>query len=230
VSEHAQQRSVVVLAFRCGIIRVVNQGEETVMTALPVLGQKQYTAEAFEALCQLPDYLDARIELIEGKIVEMSPTQPKHGYVTPLVIMVLLAFVKPRQLGVIFGGETGFVLFSEPGKKQTVVAPDVAYVSKERLPSLKTQGFMRIAPDLAVEVISPSERPGKVQEKVELYLRAGTRLVWNLYPERVQVVVHTPHGVRTYHAADTLDGGDVLPDFSVTVRDLFDEPLLHESM
>jgi Uma2 family endonuclease len=198
------------------------------MTALPVLEQKQYTAEAFEALCQLPDYLDARIELIEGKIVEMSPTQPKHGYTTITISAVLWNFVKPRGLGVVFGGETGFILPSETGQKQTVVAPDVAYVSKERLPSLETPGFMRIAPDLAVEVISPSERSGKVQEKVELYLRAGTRMVWNLYPEQVQVVVHTPHGVRTYHAANTLDGGDVLPGFQVMVAQLFELPLLKD--
>jgi Uma2 family endonuclease len=97
----------------------------------------------------------------------------------------------------------------------------VAFISRARQPQLPREGFNPIPPDLAVEVISPSDSYSDVSRKVQRYLRHGTALVWVVDPETQTVMVHTPTSAKPFGLEDTLDGGDVLPGFKLAVRDIF---------
>jgi Uma2 family endonuclease len=121
-------------------------------------------------------------------------------------------YVRTRELGVVYAAETGFTLAGHP---DTVRAPDVAFVSREHLPSPEPVGFPDLAPDLVVEVLSPGERPGELLAKIADWLSAGTRLVWVIDPERRLARVYRQDGTeRIVAAAETLDGEDVVPGFS----------------
>jgi Uma2 family endonuclease len=156
-------------------------------------------------------------ELIEGELVPMAPTGGEHGQLQVTVGSLLRGHVRATGSGTVFG-ETGFVL--DDGE-HTVLAPDVAYVSASRLPADQT-GYLKLAPDLAIEIVSPGNLPGDVERKVALYLQSGVRVIWIIYPSQRQVVVHSPgEAPRIYGVADTLPGDDVLPGFSVPVAEIF---------
>lgn len=161
-----------------------------------------------------------RLELVRGEILEMVPPGGEHGEVTFEIGRRIGNLVKERKLGRVTAAETGYILFSDP---YTVRAPDVGFVSSARTSERLPKGYIPFAPDLAVEVISPGDTAGEVHEKVLEFLRAGTCLVWVLYPESRTVVVHTSDSAHTLTEQDTLDGGDMLPGFSVSVRELFPE-------
>jgi Uma2 family endonuclease len=114
-----------------------------------------------------------RFELVKGALVPMSPTGDEQGIVAMWFGYLIMNFVVEHGLGDVTAAETGFVLVAEP---RTVRAPDVGFIAKERLPEL-TGGFYQIAPDLAVEVVSPSDNAKEIRAKVNDYLEAGTRLV-----------------------------------------------------
>lgn len=161
---------------------------------------------------------DKRTELVRGVIIVREPAGFRHGDVAMSLALVISQFVRTHNLGRVLAAETGFKLFSNP---DTVRAPDVAFVSPDRIPDPPPRGFAPFAPDLAVEVLSPDDRPGEVLEKVADWLRAGTRLIWEIDPER--------RGARAWRAdgtmslltdADALDGEDVLPGFSCTLREI----------
>jgi Uma2 family endonuclease len=163
---------------------------------------------------------EGRWELIDGELVEMSPSGSLASSIAAGIVFLLYGFVTPRRLGTVYGADGGFVLF--PGR-EILRVPDVAFVRAERLPAEEDQvGFLRLAPDLAVEVLSPSERPGDIAAKVQMYLDAGVRLVWLVDPRARTVMVHAPAThVRILGESDEIDGGDVLPGFQVAVADLF---------
>lgn len=99
--------------------------------------------------------------------------------------------------------------------------PDVSFVAAARVQRI-TEGYYYLAPDLAVEIISPSERPGKIHKKLGDYFRSGVRQVWLVYPEKKQVVIHQPDGTATtYSEHDTLSGAEVLPAFTLDIKSLF---------
>jgi len=163
---------------------------------------------------------EARYELIEGRLVPMSPTGLLHGDVELALAAALRAFVHPRRLGRVVVGEVGFVLRRDP---DTVRAADVAFIRAERLPpeGLPT-GFFEGAPDLAVEILSPSDRYPDLLYKISQWLEAGTQQVWVVDPARRTVTIFQPDGtLRLLHEPDELDGGDLLPGFRCPVRDLF---------
>ncbi len=132
----------------------------------------------------------------------------------------LLQFVLPRDLGVVTGADGTFILSRED---RVVLIPDVAFVAKDRLPPAdRRQRFFDGPPDLAVEIVSPSNRQSEVAEKVRLWLRFGTRLVWVVDPSNRTVAVWTADGtMRLLRETDELDGGEVLPGFLVAVAELF---------
>jgi Uma2 family endonuclease len=151
---------------------------------------------------------DVRCELVDGEIVEMSPAGGRHGQICVGIIGVLREFVKPRALGRLFDSSTGFRL-----PNGNVRAPDVSFVAAERA-SVVDAGFVPLAPDLAVEVLSPSDQPRQVLDKIGDYLSAGTRLVWVVDPVTGSVAVYRAlTDVRTVAADESLDGGDVLAGF-----------------
>ena len=172
-----------------------------------------------EELLRFPDD-GKRYELIEGTLNEMSPAGTEHGLVAMNAGAILHQFVRQRKLGGVFAAETGFVLSSDP---DTVRAPDVAFVAADRLPSGGLPaGYMRLAPDLVVEVVSPSDTASHLQSKVYDWLDAGCRLVWVVYPATRSVTVfRSRRDVRAVGEEDTLDGSPVFDGFNIQVRDLF---------
>jgi Uma2 family endonuclease len=160
-----------------------------------------------------------RYDLIRGVLKQMSPTGFRHLKVAGTAIWLLSEYVVPRGLGGV-GGEGGFVLELDP---DTVLAPDVAFVRTERLPPEdQWDRFARLAPDLVMEIVSPSDTRADVEEKVGLYLAAGVPLVLVVDPRRRTVRVRTPDGGdRLLTETDELDGGTVLPGFRVPVARIF---------
>lgn len=165
-------------------------------------------------------------ELVEGVLVKMSSTGGGHGDLAQDLGWALRGWVKPRGLGRVVAAETGFVI-SQPGQPDTVLAPDTAFVRAERLPSRDTpewDGFWRLAPDLVAEVASPSQTSHEIAAKARVWLTAGARLVWVIWPARRQVDVWQPGSdqpVATLNISDALDGIDVLPGFTYALVELF---------
>jgi len=154
-----------------------------------------------------------RTELVRGVLVVREPAGYQHGVVAMNITLVLGGFVRTRGLGHLLAAETGFKLFSNP---DTVRAPDVAFISSDRVPVPAPQGFAALAPDLAVEVLSPDDRAGEVLEKVGDWLNAGVKLVWVIDPRRRVARVYRPDGTETHVTErDALDGEDVLPGLSI---------------
>jgi len=155
---------------------------------------------------------DKRTELVRGVLVVREPAGSRHGLVAMNLGAELASYVRRAGLGGVFAAETGFKLFTNP---DTVRAPDVAFVKRERLAEAVTRGFPSLAPDLAVEVLSPDDRPGEVLAKVADWLSAGTRLVWVIDPERRLARVYRADGSETVVTGDeTLEGEGVVPGFS----------------
>jgi len=174
-----------------------------------------------EDLLALPDD-GKRYELVEGELQEMPPVSGPHGRDGLRIGSQFLVYAETHDLGEAYGADTGFILSRNP---DTVRAPDAAFVRKERLVEIDAEGFLPLAPDLAVEVVSPSNTVNEMSRKVQEYLDAGTAIVWVVEPQRRQVTVYTPDVIaRIYRDGDVLDGGDVLPGFTLSVTYIFDGP------
>jgi Uma2 family endonuclease len=165
-----------------------------------------------------------RHEIVTGYLLSEPPASFDHGMVAANLHRALLLFVEARGLGSILSADTGFLLARSP---DTVRAPDVAFLSKGRIQaSAGVTGFFPGAPDLAVEVLSPSDRPDRAHGKVADYLAAGARMVWIVDPARKSVIVHgSLLSPRVLGPSDTLEGGDLLPGFTIPVAALFDRGL-----
>ena len=163
---------------------------------------------------------DQRYELVKGDLYEMAPAGGRHGSVALNIGALLNTYVKANQLGNTFGAETGFILGRNP---DTVLAPDASFVALGRLPQGELPiGYIELAPDLVVEVISPSDRDREVQDKVADWLRPGTLLVWIIYPAtRTVTVYRSLDDLENLSEEDSLDGGQVVPGFSCQIRELF---------
>ena len=171
-----------------------------------------------EELADLPDD-GQKYELMRGELVTMAPAGRRSGRLGLEIGVHLAAHVKSRGLGETYGADTGFILARNP---DIVLAPDASFVREERLQDLGEDGFLLLAPDLAVEVISSSERAGHISAKVMEYLDAGVRLLWLIDPRRKFVTVYTPdRRASILREPDELDGGDVLPGFRLPLSELF---------
>ena len=159
-------------------------------------------------------------ELIRGELTTMAPPGFQHGRFSSRFDRRLGNYVEANGLGEVTG-EVGFRLADDP---DTVRAPDVAFIRRDRLPTGDAaRGYFHGAPDLAVEVISPNDLYTEVDDKVAEWLEHGTRLVFVVNPRRRTVAVHRPgQPVTILGIDDTLDGEDVVPGWSLPLRDLFD--------
>jgi Uma2 family endonuclease len=163
-----------------------------------------------------------RTELVRGRLVVREPAKRRHGAVAARVVAVIDAYLETNPIGEVYGAETGFTLFRHP---DTVRAPDAAYLRLDRIPTEECAGFDEVAPDLVVEVLSPGDRTRMVRAKVSDWLRAGTRLVWLIDPQRRVGAVHRADGSATALTEDdAFHGEDVLPEFSVSLQRLLTRP------
>jgi len=155
-------------------------------------------------------------EISAGRLITMPPPHFSHAKVALSVLKALLRYLAAEHWEVI--PEAGYVLCSDP---LTVRQPDLSVLSKKRFDTTK-RGYCTGAPELAIEVISPSDDEDEIKLKIAQYLQYGTIEVWVLYPTTRQVQVFRADGGSTVlNASDTLDGGPVLPGFSIAVSDLF---------
>ena len=175
---------------------------------------RRYTVEEIE---RLPE--DETFELLRGEPLPERPTGLNHGDTTLECAGRLRAVVKRDRLGLVVT-EVGFFLPTEP---ETLLAPDIAFIQRDRLPPpSEWGGFQRLAPDLAVEVVSPHDTVGEVNDKTLTYLDTGVRMVWVIDSRRRIVAVYTPDGIaRILRETDVLNCGDVIPGLSMPVADLF---------
>ena len=151
-----------------------------------------------------------RTELLRGVLRVREPAGDRHGRVTVNLTIRLGTHVEREGLGQLFAAETGFTLSRTP---DTVRAPDIAFVRRHRLPE-PTRGFLELAPDLVVEVLSPSDRPGEMLAKVGDWLDAGAALVWVIDPERRLARIYRADGTESVLEGESaLLGEDVLPGF-----------------
>jgi Uma2 family endonuclease len=161
-----------------------------------------------------------RYELVKGELIEMSPASPRHGRIAMRFGALIEQHVRQKNLGAIYAAETGFKLQENP---DTVRAVDAAFIAQSRIPPEgEPEGFWAIAPDLVVEVVSPSDSAQAIQSKVTDWLTAGCRLVWVVYPDNQTVTEYRSlTEVRVLTTADNLTGRDVLSDFACPVQELF---------
>lgn len=161
-----------------------------------------------------------RVELIRGVLRVMEAPGFRHGSVSASLAVALVPFVRAGKLGTVVAGDTGFILTQNP---DTVRAPDIAFVRAERVPYPSPAGYLTGAPDLAVEVLSPNDRPGEVLTKVGDWLEAGARLVWIIDPARRVARVYRADGSDAVVREDeALVGEDVLPGYSCLLREILE--------
>jgi Uma2 family endonuclease len=181
----------------------------------PVLLEEQYTAEDLLAMAD-----DHRYELVHGQLEERA-MGAKAGLVAANVIALLRPYVRGKELGFVFASDCGYQYL--PHELRHVRYPDGSFVCKGRLPNDEPpDGHIRLAPDLAIEVVSPNDLAYKVEEKIEEYLHNGVRLIWLIYPSTRRVYVLRPNNqITRLSPADELSGEDVVPGFVCSVADLF---------
>jgi Uma2 family endonuclease len=162
---------------------------------------------------------DKRSELIRGRLIVREPAGARHGLVAAEIARRMGNHTHDTGLGYTYAAETGFKIETDP---DTVRAPDVAFVSRERTTAPGPEGFFDIAPDLAVEVLSHDDRPGAVLAKVGDWINAGCRLVWVVDTEKRVGRIYRADGSESLLDRDgVLDGEDVLPGLSIPIAELF---------
>ena len=170
-------------------------------------------------LWNIPDH-GGRAELVKGELRTMSPAGYGHGRVTMRLAARLFNHVDACRLGDVVAAETGFIIARDP---DTVRAPDIGFVRQERIPKTgRPAKFWNGPPDLAVETMSPNDTNSEIDEKVQEWVAAGTRLVWVLDPRQQTVTVYLPDSTaKILAASDVLRGADVIPGFEISVAELF---------
>ena len=172
-----------------------------------------------EELARLPDD-GYRYELVEGRLIRMSPVTFDHGRIVMQLGARLYRHLERAPSGVVVT-DVGFTLASNP---DTVRGPDIAFLRNERVPARGKRGFVKGAPDLVIEVLSPEDRPGETRTKVEGYLARGVTLVAVIDPDDKTATVFRSGAARVKLESETdiLDLGDVIPGFSCQLREIFE--------
>ena len=179
--------------------------------------EKLITAEEF---FRMPDAEDgSQYELVRGELIKMPPPNPRHGQCCLAVGAALRDFAKKQKLGWVATNDPGVILQRDP---DTVRGPDVAFWSSQRLAQLPNS-YTEVVPDLAVEVVSPTDTHRQLSERVLDFLRHGVRMVWVVDPDqRIATVYRSRQDVRILEESEEVDGGDVLPGFRCRVSEFFD--------
>ena len=177
--------------------------------------QKLMTADE---LLAMPRGDGRKYELIRGVLVEKMPTGRPHAIVVTLIAIVVGTFVVTRDYGEVHTGDPGYLLEIGP---DTVRAPDVGWIAPGRIAE-DTTGYPNLAPDLAIEVKSPSNSYPALHRKAEMWLSYGVRQVWIADPDYATITIYRPGSAPVLLTEDdTIDGGDLLPGFTAPVWSLF---------
>jgi Uma2 family endonuclease len=171
-----------------------------------------------EELLALPKD-DGKYELVDGELERMPPARPEHGKTTISLGSEVCIFVKKHKLGYCYDGQTGFWM-----KSGNLRSPDISFIPTARAKTLErdSQAFYKGAPDLAIEVLSPTERPKATAGKLKDYFESGTRLAWVVNnPTRTVRVHRDAQNFTLLRIGDTSDGEDVLPGFKLPLAELF---------
>lgn len=184
--------------------------------------KRLYTVDDLYVLQGWDGTRDRKYELIDGELIEMSPTNLLHQWLASELSGEIRDYVKRNDLGFV-GVEGGF---SPIGDRHTLRAPDVAFVRKDRMPQPLPQTFAGFMPDLAVEIKSPNDTMVELREKAAWYLQHGTRLVWLVLPDQqgVEVCRQDDNGAlacKTVGPNGILSGEDLLPGFKLEMVKLF---------
>lgn len=187
---------------------------------------KPMTAEEFAQWVQRPENADRFFELKRGKVIEMPPPIPWHGFITSQITKILGRHTDTSGIGFVLSNDAGVVVEQNP---DTVRGPDVSYFTETFADEAQLESFLRkyltTPPVIAVEVLSPSDRVNRIAAKVDEYLAFGVKQVWVVDPETKDVAVHRPGKSMTLLEGDAeLLGGDDLPGFSCRVSDFFRLP------
>lgn len=188
--------------------------------AVPEAAGRRYTADSLSAL---PED-DWAYELVEGRLVRMPPPSTEHGKLEVRLAVALYNASSASDLGTVYGGDAGFDLTLPGEAGPTILGADVAFVRAERLAALTVPStYIPGAPDLVVEIASPSQFRPELGAKAWLWLRRGASLVWVVWPQRQELDVWTPgqEMPRILRLGDAVEGGDVLPGFTLSLADLF---------
>lgn len=171
-----------------------------------------------EELMRLPDS-PFRHELINGELITMPLPKPPHGRAVVRLGVPLAQFVWDHDLGEVYD-HSGFQLTVNP---DTVLGPDWAFISKQRLKQMgEVEGYWQGPPDLAIEVLSPGDRPGKVNKKISRWLESGTRQVWIVNRKHRTVTVYRSEtDVTTFSGSDYLEAEDLFPGFRLSLDRIF---------
>lgn len=181
--------------------------------------QHKLSVKDFETFVRLPENAHKTFELVNGEVLVVPAPSPLHAYIAGVIYAAILRYLQSHDIGFAFPDSVSYVL-----SQDTEVIPDASYVSYARQPELPQK--FTIAPDLAVEVVSPSNRPRQMLNKVERYLESGTQLVWVVYPEEQVVDVYRlgeggTIQIRKLTLEDRFDGETLLPGFELAVQDIF---------
>ncbi|MBC6935420.1 MAG: Uma2 family endonuclease [Chloroflexi bacterium] len=182
--------------------------------------EQRFTREDLSALYDQPENAQKRFELLDGEIIEAPPARPRHQWIIAHIMFVMLKYVEPRQMGFVFSDGVSYTL-----PNGDVLIPNASFVSRERQGWPLPDAF-QFAPDLAVEVASPGSWERQLLGKAESYLESGTKIVWIVYPDRQMASIcrRSDDGslnLRKVDAAGALDGDDLLPGFTLPLRDIF---------
>lgn len=173
------------------------------------------TAEAFDTYALLPENRERSLEFIAGRVVEVVSNNASSVSAANIGAELRM-FIKSKGLGYVTGADGGYKVGNER------YIPDAAFISKAKLPQPSPQAYYDQPPDIAVEVLSPSNAEGDIRLKIVNYLRAGT-LLWLIDPTAQTIEVYAPDAApKKLTIDDTLGGGTVLPGFAVPVRDIFE--------
>ena len=186
-----------------------------------VVEQQYISADKFLDLMHLPEYADRVVELVEGVIVDMPFPNPVHAAILANLTYVVTAFAKDSDIGEPLAGDVPFVLKRSPHGRDTLRGVDIAFIARERMPTPMPNRPFEIPPDLAIEIVSPSNTAIDIENKTQQLLEAGTKLIWIVYPDLRSISVRTQDSATSLKASDNLSGGDVLPGFEIRVADIF---------
>ncbi len=165
-------------------------------------------------------------EIVDGQWVNVTEEKMAgelHGAIATNLIIALGSYVKAHQLGRVYPADTTYILEGDEHGVQLMRLPDVSFVSVGRVKTQDRETYYQLAPDLAIEIISPSERAVDIRAKLNDYLHAGVRQVWQVYPSTQELIVNLADGtVHTYTIGQTIPGADVLPGLELPVANIFE--------